>query len=72
MMLAGYGLEYIIDCLLTHFWFALLSGLLGYCLMWTICSLAWPGQATYRSPFWAGVFFALLSHWIIDTFTNLA
>lgn len=72
MMLAGYGLEYIIDCLHTHFWFALLSGLLGYCLMWTICSLAWPGQATYRSPFWAGVFFALLSHWIIDTFTNLA
>ncbi|MDW5562441.1 MAG: hypothetical protein SA339_04370 [Methanomassiliicoccus sp.] len=40
--------------------------------MWTICSRVWPGQDTFRSPFWAGVFFALLSHWIIDTYTDIA
>jgi len=72
MMLATHGLEYILDCLLTHFWFALLSGLLGYFLIWIILSRAGQGQLTFRSPFWAGVFFALLSHWIIDTYTNIA
>jgi predicted membrane protein len=72
MMLAGYGLEYILDRLLIHFWFALLSSLLGYSLMWTICSRAWHGRGTYLSTFWAGVFLALLSHWIIYTYTGIS
>lgn len=70
--MAEYTLAYAMGCLSTHFLFASVLGLLGYFLTWTICSKAWPEQATFRSPFWAGVFLALLSHWTIDEFTHLA
>ncbi len=72
MIIMGYAIELIIRCLSTHFLFALLSGLLGYCLMWTICSKAYTDRSTFRSPFWAGVFCALLSHLILDTYTLIA
>ncbi len=62
----------IVPCSFLHFLFALLSGLLGYYLMWTICSRVYTARSRFRSPFWAGVFCALLSHWIIDSYTKLA
>lgn len=72
MLVLGYEIEYVIRCLSTHFLFASVSGLLAFFLTWTICSRATPERATYLSPFFAGLFCAVLSHWIIDTYTNLA
>lgn len=72
MIIMGYAIEFIIRCLSTHFLFALFSGLLGYCLMWTISSKVYTVRSTFHSPFWAGVFCALLSHLILDTYTLIA
>jgi hypothetical protein len=67
-----HSLDYIVRCEATHWLIASYSGCAACFLTWIICSRVWPGQTTYRSPFWAGVFCALLSHWTVDGFTGLA
>lgn len=58
--------EYAVLCETIHFTLATFSGLGAYFLTSITVSSAWPGKYTYRSPYWSGVFCAVLSHWIID------
>ncbi len=67
----GTQIDFIIRCLSMHFIFACATGLLVFFLTWTILSRVCVGQTTFRSPFFAGLFFAVLSHLIIDTYTTL-
>lgn len=67
----GNEVDFAIRCLSMHFILACALGLLAFFLTWTICSKVCDGQATFRSPFFAGLFFAVLSHLIIDTYTTL-
>lgn len=76
----GFSLGQILAALSLHFLFALSLGLLGYCLTLTILYLIsriahTAGRISlmsYRSPLLVGVSLALLSHWILDAFTELA
>lgn len=69
------SIGYMIRAECTHFFFALVSGCLGYYLMRTILSRSrwkWDDRSIFLCSLLFGVCLSITSHIIIDAFTTLA